>query len=224
MADTTSGTNISIGRLILVPSLITLAITILRVVGELRHWSNVLFNANAGGGGAIVGIAWLPFIFGPYFALKLADAGAPYSSAGKAVGFALLGLVVMIAGRFVGFSPMIKLPGKEILGLVLFAVGAAIPYAGWPALSKTLLAYGYAARIPVAVLMFFAIQGNWGTHYDAVPPNYTGPSDPVPKWLFIGVLPQLIFWVAYAVVLGSLLGGIVASIARRGRAAAATAT
>jgi hypothetical protein len=224
MADTTSGTNISIGRLILVPSLITLAITVLRVVGELQHWSKTLFNANAGGGGAIVGIAWLPFIFGPYFALKLADAGAPNSSAGKALGFALLGLVVMVAGRFVGFSPVIKLPGKEILGVVLIAAAAAIPFAGWSALWKTLLAYAYAARIPVAVLMFFAIQGNWGTHYDAVPPNYTGPSDLATKWLFIGVLPQLVFWVAYTVVLGSLLGGIVAAIGRHGRATAAAAS
>jgi hypothetical protein len=45
MSDTTSDTNISIGRLILVPSLITLAITLLRVVGELQHWSKCLFNA-----------------------------------------------------------------------------------------------------------------------------------------------------------------------------------
>src|SRR5260221_11910838 len=40
--------------LILVPSIITLAILILRTVGELQHWAPAFFNRNAGGGGALV--------------------------------------------------------------------------------------------------------------------------------------------------------------------------
>ncbi len=39
MAKTTSGTHPSITGLILVPALITLAVTILRLVGELQHCS-----------------------------------------------------------------------------------------------------------------------------------------------------------------------------------------
>ena len=48
-------------------------------------------------------------------------------------------------------------------------VGLAIGILAWPALGRTLLAYGLAARIPVALLMLVAMLGNWGTHYDARP-------------------------------------------------------
>jgi len=51
--------EVSIKKLILVPAVITLAVTLLRLTGELMHWSKALFNPAAGGGGAIVGIAWL---------------------------------------------------------------------------------------------------------------------------------------------------------------------
>ena len=43
-----------IGRLILVPAGITLAVTLLRLIGELQEWSSALFNRSVGGGGAIV--------------------------------------------------------------------------------------------------------------------------------------------------------------------------
>src|SRR3990172_9861836 len=38
-------------KLILVPAVITLAVTLLRLVGELQGWSEGLFNRSAGGGG-----------------------------------------------------------------------------------------------------------------------------------------------------------------------------
>ncbi len=222
MAETTSGSRPSITQLILVPAVITLAITILRLVGELQHWSRVLFNPSAGGGAAVVGIAWLPFIFGPYFALKLASAGEGPKSVGKAIGFAVLGIAVAVSGGFLGFAPKLQFPGKLLVGLVVIAAAAAIQIPAWPPFAKTLLAYAYAARIPVAIVMFFAIQGNWGTHYDALPPNYNGPMELLPKYLFIGVIPQLVFWVAYTVVLGALVGTIVAAVARRGKPAPVT--
>ena len=53
--------------------------------------------------------------------------------------------------------------------VVVFFVGIAIGILAWPALGRTLLAYGLAARIPVALLMLVAMLGNWGTHYDARP-------------------------------------------------------
>ena len=55
--------------------MITLVVTILRLYGELQGWPKPWFSAAPGGGGAVVGISWLPIIFGPYFALKLAGAG-----------------------------------------------------------------------------------------------------------------------------------------------------
>jgi len=210
--------SLSVSRLIMVPALITLGITILRVVGEVQHWPKPLFNPSAGGGAAIIGIAWLPFIFGPYFAVKLAGSGEGPSGAGKAIGFAILGLVLMIAGSF-AFAPQIKFPGKLLLGLLVIAAGAAVQFSPWSALARTLVAYGYAARIPVAIVMYFAMRGDWGTHYDALPPNYTGPMDFWGKYFQIGLVPQLVFWVAYTVVLGSLCGGIAAAVSGRSKSA-----
>ena len=48
-----------IGRLILIPSLITLGVTLLRLAGELTNGSPTLFSRAVGGGAALVGIIWL---------------------------------------------------------------------------------------------------------------------------------------------------------------------
>ena len=63
------------GKLILVPALITLAITLLRLCAEFMNLPAWLANKGPGGAGALIGISWLPPIFGIYFALKLI--GAP---------------------------------------------------------------------------------------------------------------------------------------------------
>lgn len=215
MAEPASGPGLEVKRLILVPTLITLVVTILRLIGELQQWPSPLFSRSAGGGGAIVGIVWLVPIFGIYFALKLAGTGDGPKSFGKSIGLTVLGMVVVVLGGYVGFAPTLTFPGKEAVGEVLMAVGALLVYPGWPALFKTLLAYGYAARIPVAIVMFFAIQGQWGTHYDVLPPGYKGPMDFWGKYFEIALLPQLVFWVVFTVVIGSLFGSIVAAIARR---------
>ncbi len=225
MAETPSGARPSVIQLILVPALLTLAVTILRLVGELQHWSPPFFNSSPGGGGALVGISWLPIIFGPYFALKLAGAGDPPASTGKSIAFPVLGLAVMILGGFVSVKgAQAQIPSRVILGFAIMAVGAALCFPGWNALAKTLLAYGLAARIPVAIVMIFALRGNWGTHYDGLPPGYNGPTDLLPKWVMIGLIPQMLLWVSFTIVVGSLFGAIVSAIARRGKPAVQTAS
>lgn len=214
MANDHSASHGSTLSLILVPSLITLAVTILRLVGELQHWSPLLFNRAGGGGGALVGISWLAPIFGIYFAVKLASSGARPASLGKAIGFTLLGLVVMAGGGALLGMGLGRNFALVLGGFVVLAAAAVIPLAGWPALTKTLIAYGYAARIPVAIVMFLAMQGNWGTHYDALPPNLPEMSFSM-KYLSFGLLPQLILWIAFTVITGSLLGIIAAAIFRR---------
>ena len=224
MSDSTADSGLSVSRLILVPAIISLAVTILRLVGELQHWPSALFNHDAGGGGAIVGIAWLPLVFGPYFALKLTDAGMAAKGIGKTFGMVILGIVVLVAGFFVLSAPMITFPGHEILGILLLGAAGVLPFVGWPALTKTLIAYGYSARIPVAIIMYFAMQGHWGTHYDAPPPNYAGPTAFVGMYVYLALVPQLIVWIAYTVLLGALAGTVTVAIARRGKAATAAAS
>src|SRR5512134_3647244 len=114
-------------HLILWPAVITLAITLLRLAGELQGWSKVFFNPVAGGGGAIVGISWLPLIFGPYFAWKLAKDGKGPQSPWKAAGLALLGIVLII-GVFSALQALKLGIGAVLAAFLLSLAGAFIPW------------------------------------------------------------------------------------------------
>ena len=218
--------SISITSLITIPALITLGVTILRLVGELEHWPKPWFSAAPGGGVAIIGISWLPIIIGPYFAFRLAGAGDGPSSVGKAVGFAVLGLVVFfLSGWWAGAT----FSHPSILTLVAFLVmlvAAFIPGIGWHSLGNTLLAYAFAARIPVLILMLLAMRGNggqgWGTHYDAVAPMFAQASF-ARKFFYEAILPQMTLWIGWTVALGSVIGVIVVAIVHRGKQAAPAA-
>jgi hypothetical protein len=216
----------SITSLIAVPALVTLGITILRLVGELQHWSPRFFNTAAGGGAALVGISWLPIVFGPYFAVKLAGAGEGPSSSGKAIGFSFLALVVYVFAGFLFGKTIGHASFLTLLALLLMLLAAFVPGLGWRSLGNALLAYALAARIPVLIVMYLAMSGNggqgWGTHYDAVAPSFA--SLPLAtKYLYTAVLPQMTMWIGWTAVVGSIFGTIVAAIAGRGKQAAPAA-
>jgi len=207
-------------KLILVPAVITLAVTLLRLVGELQGWSEGLFNRSAGGGGALVGIAWLVPVFGAWFGWKLARAGSG-AALGRALGLMLLALVLLPAlGYLAGKA---GIPEQSLATLGIYVAGAIaavlIGLRAWPALGRVLFAYGLAARIPVVLVMLAAILGNWGTHYDVMPPGAPA-MEGLTKWFMIGVVPQLTIWMAFTVVIGGLFGIAAAAIARRRPAAA----
>ena len=95
-------------------------------------------------------------------------------------------------------------------------VAGLIQAGPWPALFRVNLAYALAARIPVAILMYFAMRGNWGTHYDAIPPNAPAELNQFwPKYLWLALLPQLTVWIGMTVLSGSLTGSITALVKRR---------
>jgi hypothetical protein len=203
--------------LILGPALITLAVTLLRLVGELQHWSPRLFSREAGGAGALVGIVWLVPVFGVYFAWKLAKAGvAP--GAGRVIGHGALALGLMVLGVVATTRTVSNQRAQFGVFLVLSLLAGWIAYRGWPALGRTLLVYGVAARVPVALVMLVAIYANWGTHYDVAPPNFPEMS-PFMKWLMIGLVPQLLMWIPFTIYAGMLCGGLALLAAGRRREA-----
>ncbi|MDA2924211.1 hypothetical protein MYX65_06065 [Acidobacteria bacterium AH-259-L09] len=207
MSEVSSNSRVSIMHLILVPALISLGVTILRLVGELKNWSSLLFNPEAGGGGALVGIAWLVPIFGIYFGLKLAKLNPDAPGGGRIIAYACLGLVAFTLFVFLARLLQLQTGGQLILLALASLAITAIQFRAWPAFAKALLAYGVAARIPVVLVMLFAILGNWGTHYDAPPPDLP-QMGAWARFFWIGLLPQLTFWIAYTVVIGALFGGI----------------
>ncbi len=212
MAETDSGERLSIPQLILVPALITLGVTILRLVSELRHWSKVLFDPV--GAGAIVGITWLAPVFGIYFALRL-SAARPRSF-GRSIVFVIPASAVMLARDFLAqhlLPDSISFRGWLVFLWGLFTLAGLLTLPAWPRLWKALLAYGYAARIPVVVVMLLAFPGRWGTHYDHVPRPFRA-TGLVETWLWLGFLPQLTFWVGYTIVAGMLFGSVAGAIAR----------
>ena len=179
-----------------------------------------MFSREAGGGGAIVGISWLPIIFGVYFALKLVKMGHGPKSGWKAAGFSLLAILAIVA-VVAGASAV---SSSFFVPIVAGAVGSLLALfvlsKGWAELFKTLVAYAFAARIPVLIVMLIAMFAEWGTHYEAGPPNMPAMA-PFVKWIVIGVIPQMTFWIAFTALVGNLFGGIAAALAGKGAKQAA---
>jgi hypothetical protein len=204
------------GKLILVPAVITFGVTLLRLVGELQGWAPALFNREAGGGGALVGISWLVPIFGGWFGWKLAKAGEGPGKVGRALGIALLAFALLPAIGFAASKAGAKPQSLVTFGLyvVVSIVALGIGLRAWPALGKVLLQYALAARVPVILVMLVAMLGNWGTHYDVAPPDFPAMST-LAKWFTIGVVPQLSIWIWYTVVVGMIFGIVAAAVAGR---------
>jgi hypothetical protein len=207
-------------RLVAVPVFVSVAVTGLRLAGELLGWSERWFStATAGvlptGWSWVVGITWLPVPFGAYFAYQLWRVGDRPTHPGRALGLACAGAVFALMGlRFL--VPVLPVPFPERLLAVwaLMVAAAAVQGVGWPSLFRALFTYGLMSRAVVAAVMFFAMLGSWGTHYD-----YTGVSWALsipfwPRYLWLGFFPQMLFWVAFTIVLGSIASSAVARALR----------
>lgn len=219
---TTQPRTVETFRLVLPAAVISLAVTLLRLAGELGRWSEPWFSRDTGGitpSGVswIVGITWLPLPFGIYFAYELAQEGFGPRSPWQALGVALAGIVLGYGGlRLARLAPL-GFPEVLLLFWLALAVAGALQWWGWPELTKLLLVYGFAARVPVVVVMFLAMLGDWGTHYDYVgAPARLQELAFWPRFLWLAFFPQLVFWVGFTLVLGALAGALTA-LALRGR-------
>lgn len=200
--------GVPLRTLLLWPALLTLAVTILRFVGELQRWSPGYFSRLPGGGMSPLGITWLAPLVGFYLGWRLQSAGVRSPSAAVAFGVpaAALGagqVVAVLAGRLLKTS----WDSSFTLWAVVSVAVAAVTFAAWPALGRVLLAYAYAARIPVVLVMAVAIWRSAGTHYDVPPPGF--PSlPPLRRWLWISLLPQTTIWVAWTMATGAIGGAL----------------
>ena len=198
--------------LVLWPAVITLAITLLRLTGELLHWSETFFSRQAGGAGALIGIVWLVPVFGAWFGWRLARAGERPS--------ALRALLLPILSFLPVIAAAATTQGRAFVVAIAALVVASIlsvwiAWQGWPALGRVLLVYAFAARIPVALVMLLAILGNWGTHYDVSPPTPIPETGPLGKWVLIGLVPQMTVWIAFTMGAGGLFGALGGLVGRR---------
>ncbi len=205
---------------IMVPALITLLVTILRLVGELMEWSSALFGRTAGGGGALIGIVWLVPVFGIFFGWKLVKGDYPVPGVGKVIGLYLLILLLAIGVMFAAswLAPDTFQPASVATLVLVAIICAAAVYLAqkpWPELGSLLFKYALAARIPVVIIMLIAIYGDWGTHYDVVPDPSFPAYGPFMKWVIIGLVPQLTVWVAFTMLFGGIFAAATAALVKQ---------
>lgn len=204
-------------ELVVWPGAISLAVTLVRLLGELMDWSPAIFSKAPGGGGSPLGITWLVFPFGAWFGWVLAKRGDLPGHLGKAFALFVAGLAaVPVGGTIVTRLGLVEdgQPSQLVAIAVCGVIGLALVWSGWPALRRVLFAYALAARVPVVLVMLVAMLANWGTHYDVPPPGF--PEMGVfARWLWIGVLPQLTIWIWFTLVFGGLTGTLAGAIAKR---------
>src|SRR5215472_7624194 len=210
-STSTSSDTFSATRLVLIPSLIAIGVTLARLTGELRHWPRPLVNPDVCGK-AILGIIWLVPIFGIYFAMKLWRSRQP-SRLSVAIALAVAGLLLKLLGTYVMERQGPYLP-RMSLNFAVTLAGLLLQFLAWPELAKILLAYGYVSRVPVAVVQFLAMRGAWGTHYDALDPDFPKIGF-WPTYLRVAFVPNIFFMEAYTVIVGVLVGCVACALWRR---------
>lgn len=177
---------LSTARLLLVPALITLALTQLRLTGDLLRIP----------GFGTYEIAWLVPIFGAYFAVCLARSDETAPAPTRLLKNSLLPMALFGAGLLLLHPTSGGMAVVSLIAIVLIR-------RAWPRLGTLLLGYALAARLPIVITMLGATLNGWETVYAVSPYS-----------VLAGLLPQLTVWIGFTVVVGSLAGGL--AIALRG--------
>lgn len=193
---------------ILVAGGITLLVTLVRLYGEIHHWSTSWFGPEPGGNTAVFGIAWLVPLFGVWFAQSLTGAADDRRSTWSAIGWPLGGIAVgaaLIAALVNTLSP-------SVVGFIAVCttslVCAAAAYFAWPALFRANLGYAITARAPILLITVIAVTHDWGTHYEKTAPG--SPPMPDAQRILVLCTAQVALWFPYTVLVGGLFGGLFA--------------
>lgn len=199
-------------RLLLLPSVLTLLVSIARLVSEVQG----LGTTQSGGAGFWLGISWLAPVFGGWFGWRLARGGsAPTLS--RAWLWALVALLAIVGTAVWQFSQIDRTDRTDaamapLRSVVLTIVAVAIPmallqFAVWRRLATALLLYGLIARATVVALTWLAKSQGWDTHYQKFGPG--GIEVDMERTLVSATIAQLGFWVPFTIVTGTLVGCLV---------------
>lgn len=203
-------------KTILILGLVTLGISIARLVLELNGQANVA----GGGGGYPLGITWLPPLLGLGFGWVLAGRGHRPVRLGKV---ALTVVIALLAAMGAAFFAVSKVTAKEIelttftaIMVSSFAVAAIFVIRAWPAVGLALLTYGLLARIGVVAITWLCLTKGWDTHYTKFGPD-DSPTipDSDTQAMMITVAFQLGFWTAFTIITGTLTATLAAAVRKR---------
>ena len=159
-----------------------------------------------------------------------------FSSAWSLVRVAVLITLAVTAARLLGALGGLpdflvnRAPGGTgaIIGIVwlapIFAIWFGVRHAragdtGFVSALRTNFVYALGARIPVILVMLLATFGDWGTHYDAYPPEMADMA-PLTRWFVGGVVAQVLFWIAlWTTLIGGVITWLTARLTRQPRTA-----
>lgn len=195
--------------LVLVAAAVTTLVTVVRVYGELQGWDPKFFSPEPGGGMAVVGITWLPIVFGFMFGRRLAKNGCrPKNTLAAAL------VPVVGFGAIAGILALYKDDKPTMLMLLTYVpAGAAVAVMFvWARAAFTNLLYGIFARVPVVLVQYMGLLNAWGTHYEKVPPGETMTPAQIGNAL---AMFQLTAWVPFTVIVGGLFAAIGAATVRK---------
>lgn len=210
----------SILQLVLWPTVITFAISTLRLVLELLE----VIPTSSGGALHPLGISWLGFVFGGWLALRLGRTGSCPSLRPGPV-WAILVLVALIATMAVLLQGATEMEPEEVgrqfgkVGLAAAGLGVFALFIWWR-VGLALLLYAIPARLTVLVFTAMSHVCEWDTHYDKF-----GPQGFQVETLG-GVMSragyaQTLFWIPFTIISGMVAATCVQVV--RGRKPAATA-
>ena len=198
-------------RLILWPSILTLVVSVLRLVLEVQG----VIGSQSGGGFAPLGITWLVFVFGGWFGWRLAKSGSRPALSWPVL-WALLPLVAIVAAVGIGFGQIDRAAQSDdaytalraTVGVIaMITLGAAaFCFVVWPRLALTVLLYALPARATVLALTYLAKVQEWDTHYTKFGPG--GIESELGETMFAASVAQMGFWVPFTVVGGAVAGTI----------------
>lgn len=201
-------------RLILWPAVITLLIIALRLAGEVNGWIHV----DAGGSFALLGITWCVFLFGGWFGRRLSNHGYLPRMQRAWVWMLVLALV-LVGGVMWSFAKIDPKDASDagyaalreqgmIAGWIALAAMVAT-FVVWRRLAWTLFCYGLVARLGVLAATWLAKTQGWETHHVKFgPASILRPT--VGETVGGAAYPQLLFWVPFTVVMGTLTGSLFA--------------
>lgn len=147
-----------IRRLVMGAASLTLAVTLLRLFLELLKAPEWLASRQAGGGFAVLGISWLPIVFGPMFAARI---------------------------------------GPQ----------TTTTWAFLKRMYQTLLAYGWACRVPVVLITLLGLYAGWDIHFTKFGPGIDKLGTPAKIGVMLGA--QLVFWSMIWTPLSGTVAGLV---------------
>ena len=209
------GSNVRVLPLLLVAAILTLVVTVVRLIGELNSWDARWFATGPGGDQSPFGIIWLVPVFGFMFGRRLAHGGRPPFVASFFV--PAFGLVALLgAGAYL----LKTFEGAELrtwMGYFVYAgpILALLALFAWPRAFLVNLGYALLARIPVVVIQYLDIKNGWQTHYGKVHPK-AGLDVTADDRLMMLTLAQGTIWVPFTLLLGGASAALGAATVRKG--------